>query len=568
MNPNREPSHDESDDALDRAIRASTALPPPVEIKRRVIERAAVFTPSSRALSWCATRRSRFLTAAAAATVAAACVSALLLLPSSSVGWEDVTTAVKSQRWIRATTTWDGKQSTIWLSPERRVWAFLADGWSIFIDGRQQVKYEYRASDKRIAKLALGEQDLQLVAPVDFVSQGLWLFGTERVVSQRRREVRESGKKWIEFDLVFWRGDMSLGTLRVDSETRLPVYLLLRADTDATKSQRYDFTYLSDGPADIYALGIPTGTMIDDRMPPKEALRVLEAIAASRGRIGDFRLVVTTAPGQGSPTDRSGFIVWRKGARWRIDQCVPEAETGPAAKPPDGQGWGDPSIEKLKLSWVGPLYLSDGQTVYENANPEALHEKPQPGAQDAKPVAWRRAAHTAPRDLLSGEGLGNMGGAPYVKIASLVYPDLSPVPGWGFEFEPRPPAASGCVLIKRSARLATDEPKVGHEWYYLDPNKGYGVVRAELFTLPADAPTDPKAAPVRQTFFLEDFQQSPQGFWYPNVIHDIAWRRPPANQKAGPEVRDRTSTTHYLFDFTVALPDRLFVIDEASNSRK
>jgi hypothetical protein len=568
MNLNREPRHGESDDALDRAIRAATAQPAPVEIKHRVIERAAAFTPSSRARWWRARRRSWFLAATAAATLAAACVSALLLLPSSTVGWEDVTTAVKSQQWIRATTTWDGKQSTMWLSPERRVWAFRADGWLIFIDGRQQVKYEYRAGDKRIAKIALGEKDSQLVSPVDFVSQGLWLFGTEKVVSQRRREVREAGKRWIEFDLVFGRGDMSLGTLRVDPETRLPVYLLFRSGTDATKSLRYDFTYLGAGPADIYALGIPAGTMIDDRMPPKEALRVLDAIVASRGRIGDFRLFVTAAPGQGPPTDRSGFIVWRKGDRWRIDTCVPETRTGRAALPPDGQGWGDPSIEKLKLSWVGPLYLCDGQTVYENANPAVLDEEPQPEAQGAKPVAWRPAARTAPRDLLSGEGLGTMDGAPYVKIASLVYPDLSPVPGWGFEFDPRPPAAAGCVLIKRSARLATDEPEVGHEWYYLDSNKGYAVVRAELFTLPADAPADPKAAPGRQTILLEDFQRSPQGFWYPNVIHDIAWRRPAPNQKARPEVRDRTSTMHYQFDLGVALPDRLFVMDEASKSGK
>jgi hypothetical protein len=123
-------------------------------------------------------------------------------------------------------------------------------------------------------------------------------------------------------------------------------------------------------------------------------------------------------------------------------------------------------------------------------------------------------------------------------------------------------------LIKRSARLATDEPTVGHEWYYLDPNKGYAVVRAELFNLPADAQADPKAAAERQTILLEDFQRSPQGFWYPNVIHDIAWRRPAPNQKPGPEVRDRTSTMHYLFDLGAALPDRLFVMDEVSKSGK
>lgn len=112
----------------------------------------------------------------------------------------------------------------------------------------------------------------------------------------------------------------------------------------------------------------------------------------------------------------------------------------------------------------------------------------------------------------------------------------------------------GCSYpIKRSAQLATKEPTVGHEWYYLDPTKGYAVVRAELFNLPAGAPADPKADSGRQTIRLEDFQQSPQGFWYPKVIHDTA---------------RRMSSVHYHFDFSVALPDWLFVVDEASKSRK
>jgi hypothetical protein len=107
---------------------------------------------------------------------------------------------------------------------------------------------------------------------------------------------------------------------------------------------------------------------------------------------------------------------------------------------------------------------------------------------------------------------------------------------------------------------------VGHEWYYLDPTKGYAVVRAELFNLPADAPADPKADSGRQTIRLEDYQKSPQGFWYPRVIH----RMSAANQKAGREDRqlNRTVTVHYHFDFGVALPGWLFAMDDASKSRK
>ena len=73
-----------------------------------------------------------------------------------------------------------------------------ANDWFIFTDGRERAKYEYHAKKKRIEKTALSEEDARLVSPVDYVSQGLWLFGTEKVVSQQKREFREAGKKWIE----------------------------------------------------------------------------------------------------------------------------------------------------------------------------------------------------------------------------------------------------------------------------------------------------------------------------------------------------------------------------------
>jgi hypothetical protein len=571
MNRDRDPIRDESDDALDRLIRAATTQLPPIEVRQRAIDRAAALTPGSQALRRRGRGRSWFLAAAAVAPVAAACVMVFLMPAPSSFGWEDVTKAVQSRPWIRATTSWEGKKSTMWLSPRGQVWAFRTynwdNNWFIFADGRQQARYEYRAKDQRITKAFLGEEGQRLVAPVDYVSQGLWLFGTERVVSQRRREVTEAGKKWVEFDLVFWRGDMNLGTLRVDPETRLPVYLLLRSRTDETKSVRYDFTYPDDGPADVYALGVPAGTKIDDRMPPKDAQRALDAIAAGRGRIGDFRLVVATTQEQAPVQRQSGFIVWRKGDRWRIDTVAPVARLHGAAKPPEGLDLGDPLVKQLQLAWLGRLYLCDGRTVYRNANPPRLFE---PERQDSKSVTWEPAGHIAPRDLLSGEGFGAMQLAFHARIASLVYPDLSPVQGWSFEFDPRPADAPGCVLIKRSARLATKEPAVGHEWHYLDPAKGYAVVRAELFNLPAAVPADLKADTPRETVRLEEYQKTPQGFWYPAVIHFSRPVTAAADGKAGREDRpsNRTETVRYHFDFGVALPDSLFATEDASKSGK
>ena len=231
-------------------------------------------------------------------------------------------------------------------------------------------------------------------------------------------------------------------------------------------------------------------------------------------------------------------------------------------------------MEKLKLSWLGPMFLCDGRTVYKNAKLPMRMFEARP--KDAVPIAWKREENIAPRDLLSGDKTAYI--SPHVKFASEVYPDLSPVPGWGFEYDPRPPAMPGCVLIKRSAQStlldAKNEPVVGHEWYYLDPTKGYAVVRVELFNLPAGTPADPRTAPGRQTVRLEDYQQSPQGFWYPGTILessvdlDTPGRRPAANQKGGPENRYHSSTVHYHFDFSVALPDSLFTVDEASKPGK
>jgi hypothetical protein len=503
---------------------------------------------------------------ATAATISLSLVLAIVLLPRPSTGWEEVTKAVQRQKWIRGTiATSDGKQNVTWLSPERQVWALQSNDWLRFCDGQQRTKYEYRAGDKQILKMPLGEEDSRRVFPVDDLSQGKtalapWMFGTEKIVSQSRREVTEAGKTWIDFKLIFWRGNTNPATLRVDPGTRLPVYLLCGASGTATNPVKMIFDYPADGPTDIYALGVATDIRIDDRMPSEGCLNVLEAIAASRARIGDFRLLVAQYPGYPSN------IVCRKGDRWRVDLCWPQDGCNPMDKPAVGQEWGDWFAQRLKLCRQIPLYVCDGKTVYENSQPVPPNEKP---------VTWQRARSTAPQNLLSGEGLHALPQA-YVAIASLVYPDLSPKPGWGFEFDPQPADAAGCVLIKRSARTTQKEPTVGHEWYYIDPEKGHAVVRVELFNLPARASADLKTATQRQSLRMEDFQRSPDGFWYPRLLVDTLQDTtvaplpvsPQSNRTAAPVIRKIQREIRYHFEFDAALPDSLFSVDASESPNK
>lgn len=503
-------------------------------------------------------RARRQLFSAAAGTVAAITVGvfvATALIRSPTAGWADVMKAIQSQSWIRGTVTFpDGDRATMWLSVERQIWAFRSRNSFRFFDGRERAKYEYYGGSKPVTKTPLGEEDAQRVLPVDALSQdkdglGPWLFGTEKIVEQKRREVMEGGKTWIEFEMLLWRGETNQATLRVDPETKLPIYLLLTSAKDATKSFKYLFDYPTDGPTDIYALGVPRDVKIDSHMQSDGAQDVLDAMATSRACIDRFRLMVAA---EGS--DRT-FIVWRKGNRWRVDLCY---GSNPP-KPADGQAVSDWFAERLSRSPQVPLYVCDGKTVH-----TAVHRFDESGRLDG--AEWQRSRNPTPQDLMSGEGLGHLPSAPNVKLASLVYPDLTPRRGWTFEFDPHPADARSCVLIKRSAHLATKEPRVGLEWYYIDPAKGHAVVRVELFNLPADTPANPEAASASQTIRMEDFQQSPDGFWYPSVVHDSTGPStgiPFANRQGRAAIRHAESTVRYYFNFDVDLPDSFFTIDEA-----
>jgi DNA-directed RNA polymerase specialized sigma24 family protein len=489
--------------------------------------------------------RRRF-TAAAVATVAvlATAVGILLMLtPAPSVGWAQMVEALQSQPWIRGRVTFsDGDHGTMWLSPQQRIWAYRLGGSCRFYDGRARVKYEHRGRNRPILKLPLGEEEAQRVLPVEALSRdesalGPWMFG-EKIIQQERHEVTEAGKKWIDFKLTLWRGDANQATLRVDPENRLPVYLLAESPTGDVPPIKWEFDYPDDGPTDIYAMGVPRETEIDDQMPDDDVVAALDTIAASRALLGDFRLTV------GLQADYRSFIVSRKGNRWRIDVCNGPYSLGRD----DGKEKTDLSVddwlaERLEQSEPRPLYICDGTTVLRNEN-SSRH--------DPEPPRWSPHRHIAPQDLLTpstsfDDGLS---GAPYVCLTKMVYPDLTPVHGWGFEFVRQPTDASNCVLIQRSAH--TSMGNHAHEWFYLDPAKEYAVVRIELFTVPMGAAADPDSTSNRNTYRLEKFLQSPQGFWYPTEVHCA--------------MSDRKHTIRYRYEFDVDLPDSLFEVAEAESA--
>jgi len=368
----------------------------------------------------------------------------------------------------------------------------------------------------------------------DEAAIGPWLFG-EKIIQQRRQEVTEAGKTWIDFKLTLWRGDTNQATLRVDPETALPVYLHCESSKDDVPSIKWEFDYPDAGPTDIYSMGVPRETGIDDQVPDDDVIATLDSIAASRALVGDFRLTV------GDQADSRCFVVSRKGICWRVDVYNgPDSRMRDNAKEETDLTVNAWLAERLEQAEPRPLYICDGTTVLRNENSSRrAPESPK----------WTPHRHTAPQDLLTcstsfDDGLSY---APHVCLTKMVYPDLTPAPGWGFEFVRQPVDGPDCVLIQRLARTSMGND--AHEWFYLDPAKGYAVVRIELFNLPMGAPADPESTSERNTYRMEKFLRSPQGFWYPTMVHYV--------------ISDRTHTIRYRYEFDVDLPDSLFEVAEA-----
>jgi hypothetical protein len=485
-------------------------------------------------------------------------------LPARSVGWEEVNQAIKSQKWIRASVTYlGGQHGTIWLSPERGIWAYKNDDRIEFDDGLHKVAYDYKTGAPKITKRRLSDEDQQRVLPVDFGSQDVlvsgWLFG-EKVVEQQRREVTEGGRKWIEFHLVFWRGNANRGTLRVDPKTKLPGSLIV-ATPDGKTSVTWAFDYPASGPGDVFALGAPGTAKIDDRTPSSEGARALDGMAASRARIGDFCLDVASFP------DSSLYRIWRRGSRWRVDQYLDRRNSGTLAEPAENVDLGGWFERQLQMCDPYPKFLCDGTTVYEQTLSWVGGEPTASG--------WHVSSRVTRGDLLSATGTS---GFPRdLDLLGKVFPDRFGTPGFEYEFDPHPSDAPACVLWKLSARIATAEPLVGHEWYYLAPEKGYAVIRAELFNAPPDGPASPQSTPFRSTMVMEDFRQLPQRFWYPTIVRETMSTADPTVRAKTAEIKSAekvpseppkvTRVLRYHLDVKAALPELLFQIDESDRAK-
>jgi hypothetical protein len=348
-------------------------------LRRMVLARVSPQPHSSR---W--TRRH---TAMGLAGLAALVLIGVILWPvGPELSWAQVVSAVRAKPWIHGTANVPEEGThEFWLSPARGISASRSGELVYFDDDRAQVSYCFDRQQKTLVREpeipGRNEQAHSFLRLLDAVFRGDAKldnpFPGMELVDQRRRHLQWAGRPWVEYQLDL-RADSAEDrlTLLIDPQSRLPESMTIlstrRDDSPREKPTEVKFTfdYPEQGPADVYALGVPHDATIDDRVPNGELARLHEGMKNSRERFPRTYLVVVTH------AVRSGIqpipmFIWRKGDKWRREYRLPVARTPEERKalrelkpPPAGPEAAAWWKERTKGWRMDPMEICDGFAVF------------------------------------------------------------------------------------------------------------------------------------------------------------------------------------------------------------
>jgi hypothetical protein len=492
--------------------------------------------------------------------VAVTVLAALGVLPwlgRPADSWAQVAEAVRGKPWIRLTgKTPDGEDVEAWFSFSRQVSAERHGTDSSFEDHRRGVSFRYDAREKTVYRspeqressrqsfLAMGRLFSQLFRAEERLDMDLP--GVE-IVEQSRREIEDEGHPWVEYDLTLRGPDDETArmTFRVDPATRLPHSMTAFAN-DGPQPQRMEalFSYPEQGPADIYALGVPRNAKLVDLAPGDDVQQLIDAIKRSAARFGPYR-VLNVANKPGDPWYRGlAYVVWSSGRRSRMEYGIVEPGTPlepPAADADQARWWN----ERWKALWHLPVEISDGTLEYSNeATPEDWEEIR--AVQRYSPT-WKQADWPAPRWETRGAPEWPASTPPLY----LAYPEeATRVIGERLEVElDRRPAEGPAGTVLLTIWRETGQPDtVSASRYWIDPARSHLAVQTERATYRVDGAE--RVTVFRYVTTVEEARESPRGIWYPTAIRYAEFGE---DERPLNEFR----TSHY-FDFSVELPDRLF----------
>lgn len=555
------PDHER--DEIGRLLRSAYDAPPSPEFVDSLRARSenslrgplqGKATPATPAKGHAATGTRPLRRSALAIAAVAAIVLACLLpwLAGTRNGWAGVVEAVQAKPWIHARATApDGQTGELWFSFAHAVSANRHDGVAGFHDHRLGIVHFYNSASKQLIRSAdvygrnrEGLQRFQGAFEAIFRGQEKLdsPFMAANIVEQKRRRVSSDGKTWIEYELLLeMAAKRARLVFRVDPETRLPESMKLVGLDEGVAATTFRFDYPDEGPADVYALGVPRDAELVDRVPKGDLARVIQGVEASRERFPtSYYAIVINAP---MPSDNplkgchSFSHFWRKANKRRLEWCFPGGSKGREAllrireaKPPAP---GD-DLTAWRKTWLkdfdfGPVVVCDGETIYRNTS---ILFEPKWG------VFQKVNSETAGLDfpLVPPECVPERVAYPGLQAPSEQFagelteePDEGP-PGTVL-YEVRPTVENAGGLHLKLLR------------YWIDPARSYVNLRYEQ----VGADGEP------WIYVKEGLRQTPNGIWYPTVVR---WKNQGMERQDG---EGRADAVWYLYvDFDAELPDSLF----------
>lgn len=526
----KQDSLDELSGDLRVAVERLKQRPVPEAAMQRALDRAARYGSVSR---W-TNHRLKFKAVLGFATAAALCIALGLLLLRPSNLWAEVVKAVQAKPWIHGTLrgTKPGQSREFWLSTSEGTGGSRAEEEVSFFDDRLRIIHRYNSKEKVLYRLPASPEHLaegqQLLTTFQGVFHGDAELKAENfpmiLKDQTRKQTEKDGRKWNEYELHFEippgpNGDLSM-TFIVDAQTRLPHSMTIK--DGGGEGPEWTFDYPQNGPADIYALGVPKDAKLVDRLPTADMSGILAAIEAGRDRFDDFEAIVIRNespdlfPTAGKPIPVT-FLVWKKGNRFRIELAMPPQEYFGNHFPPDKdhKQW---LHDMFKKALFTTEYVCDGKAVYrgdvgQGRAPGKYTFEGTAGSfnsrsQDAMPFTW-----CYPRTF----------NAPNDRTEETI--NLKPTGG--------PPN----TILVTSRVLHPKEREIPFLLFWLDPTRGYAVVRTDLRN------TDPAKPPTDRDYQdrMDQWEQTPKGIWYATRVNS-----------------GRTTWYHFFLNFPADIPDELF----------
>lgn len=544
MNANLEHSEDELDDRLKTVVESIAGDKPDNHQMESFLSILREHPPiRSTSLSdsiGLKLNRRRLLVAIVSMAAIVTIAVGLQLLPTANA-LEQISKALSHVRCIKATTVIDNTKIEHWIVPSTGLTAFKDDRMIEFADSSAATLTTYDLRTKELVRSPLPEPRnsamlVELVESLAATGKGNMPKTIRGMEIKSLKVSRTDAHRVLQFDLQSLDGAMS-GSAKITMQDNgdLPIHGVVNFfKGDMTQQIETTWEYPPAGPTDIFALGVPAGTSLIDRIPTPAIKQLVADVYNGRLEFDDYRAIVFATTSE-TLHDIDSFeitLVSKKGSRLAILRNADELNEY------EGQKVADVAADLLKdpnsIKWQ-PATLIRGQDVYRFS----FEISDDPGA-DAT-LSYRLSRYPNSPEFYtmpSSHRVPNFVGRPATGIGS---------PAIGASIvSNQTDGPEGCIQLRTvstpqrvSGKLEHEDSSIGQPTtidYRIDTTKEALVI--EYRAQKTDGSTS--------TFTLNELSRSPDGHWYPKIATHTD------------SATSQTIVYRYFLQFSNPLPDTMF----------